>query len=89
VVTTQFNPKDPLLLTGVSTSLRRLFAKIRVNERNGDFSPTIIPDYNPPVVSVPHAIDCRSAALQTTKQHQLMVAALLICRVSNIAQRWV
>jgi len=27
--------------TGDYTSLRRLFAKIRVNEFNGDFSPTI------------------------------------------------
>jgi hypothetical protein len=29
-----------MALTGVGTSLRRLFANIRVNERNGDFSPT-------------------------------------------------
>jgi hypothetical protein len=30
------------LKTGVSTSLRRLFAKIRVNECNQDFSSTTI-----------------------------------------------
>jgi len=32
---------DSLARTGVLTSLRRLFAKIRVNERNRDFSPTM------------------------------------------------
>ena len=47
-----------LLLTGVLTSLRRLFAKIRVNECNGDFSSTII-------YSRRYGVDCSRSIQQS------------------------
>ena len=40
IAVTGVHPSLAMSKTGVSTSLRRLFAKIRVNECNGDITPT-------------------------------------------------